>query len=117
MSAYGVRITTKVSDQRYDLKVKGQGQIYLKMRLTARNMIFSFSFWRRVFIFGTMIGYVVYMTRKFSENRYDIEVKGQCHIYLKSGCMDSYANSPLIRMSRSKYRANNLRHRMDVVNT
>ena len=43
------------------------------------------------------------MARKFSENCYDIDVKGQCHIYLESGCMECNANYPLIQMSSSKY--------------
>ena len=43
------------------------------------------------------------MTRKFSENRYDIDVKGHCHIYLKSGCMECNANYHLIQMSSPRY--------------
>ena len=38
----------------------------------------------RVFIFGTMIAYGVYITTKVSDHRYDLEVKVQGHIYLKS---------------------------------
>ena len=41
MIAYGVQMTTNVSDHRYDLGVKGQGRICLKPVLTLITRNFS----------------------------------------------------------------------------
>ena len=47
MNAYGVSITTKVSDHQYDIEIIGQGQIYLKSVLwfTERNLYLLLSKW------------------------------------------------------------------------
>ena len=41
MIVFGVNITTKASDQRYDPGVKGQGQIYLKSDLLLITLYFN----------------------------------------------------------------------------
>ena len=58
-NAYHVLIATNVSEYIYDLEVKVQIQIFLKICLTALNTNSSFMHWLSAFIFSTMIAYVV----------------------------------------------------------
>ena len=56
----------------------------LKIYILAHNAISSFTLWPRALISGTTIAYVALMTCTFSNQQYDLGVKGQCQIYLKS---------------------------------
>ena len=74
---YGVLMTTKLQDNRYDLGGIGQGQIYLKsVLLLLTIIIFSF------LIIGTMTAYSVKMAKKFSYYLEYLCVGGHGQIYI-----------------------------------
>ena len=74
----------------FQIVVKGQGQIFI----IAFNCSWYILFVRSGVIFGTIIVYGVYMTTKFSDCQYDLEIKDQSIIY--SIC-------PMIRDANSFY--------------
>ena len=55
--AYHMLIAPNVSEYIYDLQVKGQSQIFLKICLTAHNTNSAFMHWWNAFILSTMIAY------------------------------------------------------------
>ena len=82
MIAYGVWITTKVSDHHYDLGDMGQGHI---MRKICISLIFHFL---------TKGGHIWHNNclwcvdcNECSDRRYSIEIKCQSQIYTKSACI------------------------------
>ena len=79
------RITLKFSDRRYNLGVKGHGQIYLKS-VEWLITLTLFIFYEGVCpFFGTIIVYGVQMTTKVQDCQYDIAVKGKGKKYLNLG--------------------------------
>ena len=54
------------------LGIKGQGQIYNKL---SNGLNSSYMFWWRMFIFGTIIVYDVYITTNVLDPLYDIGYK------------------------------------------
>ena len=80
MIAFGVLVTTRVSNNQYDLVVNGQGRIPLN-QFYGLNSELSLSVFQRVFIFGKMIAYDMNMTTKVSDRQYDLRVTGPGQIY------------------------------------
>ena len=72
MIVYGVLMTTKLQDYRYDFGGMGQGQVYLKSVLLLLTII----------IIGTMTAYSVKMTKTVSYCRNDLCVEGHGQIYI-----------------------------------
>ena len=84
MIIYGMYLKTTVSDQTPSPWNQRPSSNILMIYLMDCNSNSSFSFWQFVFIVGTIIAYGVQMATNASDHSYDLGVKGQCQIYLKS---------------------------------